>query len=150
MDNLQEPTVWHREVCSVLCASLNGRGVCRRMNTCPCTAESLCCSPETTTTLLMAIPQYKIKSLESGERKKWKQKMANFKWYIFYHNLRKRTEQSQQVLIFSLLFFLFFLNKWSVLVLGTRLLPPCGSDINEKTDGWVLWFQLAACCVTCN
>ena len=39
------------ELCS--CASLDGRGVWGRMNTCICMAESLCCSPETTTTLLI-------------------------------------------------------------------------------------------------
>ena len=45
------------------------------MDTCICMAESLCCLPETTTTLLTAyIPQYKIKSLKSwgGEGKEVK------------------------------------------------------------------------------
>ena len=27
MDNQQGPTLWHMELCSVLCGSLNGRGV---------------------------------------------------------------------------------------------------------------------------
>ena len=36
------------------------------MDTCIRMAESLCCSPETITTLLMAIPQYKTKIL--GEK----------------------------------------------------------------------------------
>ena len=59
----QEPTVEHRELCSVLCGSLNGSGVWGRRDTCICMAESLRCSPETTTTLLMGyIPQYKIKN----------------------------------------------------------------------------------------
>ena len=35
----------------MLCASLDGRGIWGRINTCICMAESLCCSPETTTTL---------------------------------------------------------------------------------------------------
>ena len=39
------------ELCSVLCGSLNRRGVWGRMNTCIHTAESLCCPPETITTL---------------------------------------------------------------------------------------------------
>ena len=34
----------------------------RRMDTCICMTESLCCPPETITTLLIAMPQYKIKS----------------------------------------------------------------------------------------
>ena len=36
----------------MLCASLDGRGVWGRMGIYVCMAESLCCSPETTTTLL--------------------------------------------------------------------------------------------------
>ena len=39
------------ELCS--CASQDGRRVWGRMNTCICMAESLCCSPETTTMLLI-------------------------------------------------------------------------------------------------
>ena len=38
--------------CSMLCGSLDGKGVQGRMDTCICVAESLCCSPET------IIPQY--------------------------------------------------------------------------------------------
>ena len=39
--------------CSILCASLEERGVWGRMDTFICVTESLCCSPETTTTLLI-------------------------------------------------------------------------------------------------
>ena len=46
MDNQQGPTVLHRELGSVLCASLDGRGVWRRMDTCVCMAEALCYAPE--------------------------------------------------------------------------------------------------------
>ena len=53
MDNQQGPTTGHRELCSMLCGSLDGRGVAGRMDTCICTVESLCCSPEATTTLLI-------------------------------------------------------------------------------------------------
>ena len=41
------------ELCSMLCASLDGRGVWGRKHTCVCMAESLCCPPETITTLLI-------------------------------------------------------------------------------------------------
>ena len=41
------------EPCSMLCSSLDGRGVWERMDTCICMAESLCSSPETITTLLI-------------------------------------------------------------------------------------------------
>ena len=54
MDNQQGPTVEHREFCSVLWGSLDwGGGVWGRMDTCVCMAESLRCSPETITTLLV-------------------------------------------------------------------------------------------------
>ena len=39
--------------CSMSCGSLDGRGVWGRMDTCICTAESLCCPAETITTLLI-------------------------------------------------------------------------------------------------
>ena len=53
IDNQQRPIVQHMELCSMLCASLDGRGVWGRMDTCMCMAESLCSSPETITTLLI-------------------------------------------------------------------------------------------------
>ena len=40
----------------MLCGSLDGMGVCGRMDTCACMAESLCCSPETTMTLIGYTP----------------------------------------------------------------------------------------------
>ena len=54
MDNQQERTVYHRELCSMLCGSLDGRGVWGRIDTCICTAESLCCPPETVIALLIS------------------------------------------------------------------------------------------------
>ena len=53
MDNQQRPTVEHRELCSMLRSSLDGRGVWGRMDTCICMAEVFCCAPETITTLLI-------------------------------------------------------------------------------------------------
>ena len=50
-NNQQGPTVQHRELCPILCGSLDGRGVWEGMNRCICMAESLCCSPETITAL---------------------------------------------------------------------------------------------------
>ena len=50
ISNQQGLTIEHRDLCSVLCGSLDGRGVWRRMDTCICMAESLCCSPETIST----------------------------------------------------------------------------------------------------
>ena len=41
----------NKELCSVLSASLDGRGAWGRMDTCVCTAGSLCSPPDTITTL---------------------------------------------------------------------------------------------------
>ena len=54
--------VWHMELCSMLCASLNGRGFWGRMDTCICMTESFWCSPKTITTLLIS---YKVKVAQS-------------------------------------------------------------------------------------
>ena len=51
LHNQQGPTVQHRELCSMLCGSPDGRGLWGRMDTCICMAESLHCPPETITTL---------------------------------------------------------------------------------------------------
>ena len=52
-DNQQRPSIEHRELCSRLCGSLDGRGIWGRMDTCIGMAESLHCSPEIITTLLI-------------------------------------------------------------------------------------------------
>ena len=51
-DNQQGLTIQHRELCSMLSGSLDGRGVWGRTDTLMCMAESLRCSPETIRTLL--------------------------------------------------------------------------------------------------
>ena len=61
MDNQQGPTVYHKELCSMFCGSLGGRGVWWTMDTCICMAEILCSSHETIKTLLMC----SAKSLQS-------------------------------------------------------------------------------------
>ena len=53
MENQQEPTLLHMELCSMLCGSLDRREIWGRMDTCICMAESLCCSPETVKTLFV-------------------------------------------------------------------------------------------------
>ena len=54
MDNQQGPTVYHKELCSMFCGSLGGRGVWWTMDTCICMTASLHCSPETITILLIS------------------------------------------------------------------------------------------------
>ena len=53
MDNQQRPIVQPMELCSMSCGSVDGRGVCGRMNTCIHMAEFLRCSLETIKTLLI-------------------------------------------------------------------------------------------------
>ena len=65
MDNQQKPSVQYIELCSMLSASLDGKMVSGRMDTCICMAESLPCSPETTTTLLIGYAAAAAKSLQS-------------------------------------------------------------------------------------
>ena len=60
--------------CSVLCASLDGRGVWGRMDVRICMAESLHCSQETTTTSLIGdtLVQKKKFKVGGGEETKYK------------------------------------------------------------------------------
>ena len=70
MDNQQGSTMLHRELCSTSCGSLDGSGVWARMDTCTCMAESLSCSSETTTTLLIGDPPIQNKKFKvQGEEK---------------------------------------------------------------------------------
>ena len=65
MENQQGPAVQRRGLCSMLCGSLDGRGVLGRVYTRICMAECLRCSPETITTLVI--------SYTSIQNKKFKQ-----------------------------------------------------------------------------
>ena len=66
------------ELCSKLSASLDGRRVWGRMDTCTCMAESLRCSPQTTTTLLIDLLQYKVRSLKRRKRDLFSQRNEVF------------------------------------------------------------------------
>ena len=44
--------IFRMELCSMLCGSLDGRGVEGRMDTCVCVAESFPCPPETVTNIV--------------------------------------------------------------------------------------------------
>jgi len=70
MENPQGPAGQHRELCSMPCGSLDGRGVWKRMDTCLCVAKSLHCPPEIITTLLIdytAIENSKFKLNKEGK-----------------------------------------------------------------------------------
>ena len=62
-DNQQGPPVWHRALCSVLCGSLDGRGLWGRMDACVCVTESLCSPHKTLTTLLISYQFSSVRSL---------------------------------------------------------------------------------------
>ena len=64
MDNRHRPTIQHMELSSMLCYSLNGRGVWGRMDTCISMTESLLCSPETLTILLTGYSQIQNKKVK--------------------------------------------------------------------------------------
>ena len=54
----------NKELCSMLCARLDGMGIWGRMDTCICMAEFFHCSPETTTTLLIGYTPTQNKKFE--------------------------------------------------------------------------------------
>ena len=92
MDNQQGPTVSHRELCSMLWGSLDGREVWGRMDTCICVAESLHHSPETITLLLIGYTliqnkKLKIKTRQNAitmkriiEKEQWEHRLGNIIW----------------------------------------------------------------------
>ena len=72
MDNQQGHTVQHMELCSMLCGSLDGRGVQVRMDTCICMAESLCYLPENSYSIvnqLYSNTKLKVKKDTKGKNK---------------------------------------------------------------------------------
>ena len=66
----QGPTVQHTELNSVLCGSLDVRGVWGTMDTFVCKVESLCCSSETITALLTGYPPKQNKKFLKNEERK--------------------------------------------------------------------------------
>ena len=76
MNNQQDLTVQHRELCSMLSGSLDGKGVWERMDIDICMPESLCWPLETITTFLINhIPIYgwmcELDYKESWAPKNW-------------------------------------------------------------------------------
>ena len=56
IDNQQGPIVYHRELCSKFCNNQNGIIIWKRIDTCICITQSLCCTPETNTFLINYTP----------------------------------------------------------------------------------------------
>ena len=61
----------------MLCGSLDGSGVWGRMDTCVCMAESLHCSLETVTTLLISYTQVQNKKLNKEMIRQKKNSLSN-------------------------------------------------------------------------
>ena len=57
------------ELCSLLLASLDGRGVWQRMDTCIWMAESLCCPPEIIATLFIGYTSIQDKKFKVKKKK---------------------------------------------------------------------------------
>ena len=70
------------ELCYALCGNLDGRGVWERMDTCIYVAESLHCSSETITTLLIDYTPIQNKKLK--KKKMW------YTYTIEYYSVRKK------------------------------------------------------------
>ena len=81
MHNQQKPIVQHMELCSVLCASLDGRRVGGRIDACKCMAESHHCSPETITTSLISYTP--IQKVFGVNKMKFKKKTVMVKYQVF-------------------------------------------------------------------
>ena len=64
MDNQQDATVWHRELCSMYVAAWMGGTFGGEMDTCVCMTESLLLSPESITTLLTGYTSIQNKTFQ--------------------------------------------------------------------------------------
>ena len=51
IDNQHGPAIEHRELYLILCNDLYGKRTLKRVDICICITESLCCTPDTNTTL---------------------------------------------------------------------------------------------------
>ena len=117
MDNQQEPTVQHRDLCSVLCGSLDGRGVREKIDTCIWMTESLHCSPKTILTLLIGYTPI--------QNEKFKNKV---------HSLKKR--RATEIVCNHCSYFSHFPQFTDKLFLPSPLLRVCltNLDLYRKQD----------------
>ena len=85
--NQRGPAVQHRELCSLLCGSLDRSQVWGRMDACIFTAESLCCSPETVTTLLTGYTPVQNKQLKKKKERKERKNKEQWENSTSIHSL---------------------------------------------------------------
>ena len=67
--NQEGPTIWHMELCSMLCGSLDGRGIWERMDAGIRMAEFVRCSPETITTLFISYTLIQNKKFKQQQKR---------------------------------------------------------------------------------
>ena len=102
------------ELCSMLCGSLNGRGVCRRMYICICTAESFRCPPETTTTLLISYIPTQNKKFKRKIIKEIRCLVTDMNTYLLYAAKRNITIPSNNIFHISKMLYLSKIYKQSI------------------------------------
>ena len=71
----------------MLCGSLDGKGVCGRMDTCLCVVESLHCLPETVTTLLISYTLIQSKTFKIIMKKNGSLAMTTHLHMVVYMTL---------------------------------------------------------------
>ena len=102
------------ELCSMLCGSLNGRGVCRRMYICISMAESFRCSPETTTTLLISYIPTQNKKFKRKIIKEIRCLVTDINTYLLYAWKRNITIPSNNIFHISKMLYLSKICKQSI------------------------------------
>ena len=88
----------------VLCASLDGRRVWGRVDTCLCVAESPCCSPETTTALLIGYAPIQNKKFKVFKKQQQEKVTKGAMW-------RGGINQKVGISIYNLIYTKWIINK---------------------------------------
>ena len=104
-DTEQAPTRQHRELFSMLCGSLDGRGVWGQVDTCICMAEPLSCSLEIITAWLIGyIP------IQSKKFKKIKIKMPYTHKTILHQTWKNQSTTNDAIITQLGSYILFYLG----------------------------------------
>ena len=126
--NKQGPTLKHSELCSMSCGSLERRGVWGRMDTWTCMVESLCCSPETITTLLISYTPIRNKMFKKQNKMQKKILMSSRKNKTLVYNTGSHTLVCAVLSCFSHV--RLFVTLWTVV-----RQPPLSMGFPGKKTG---------------
>ena len=141
VDAQQGPAVWHRELCSVLGGSLDGRGVWGRMDTCICMAESICYAPETITTLLAGYtPIQNLKTKTVSLHLEWYFKVLPYPACLCKFFSYDPSSDLQNMPTFPISMALFFRFSWA----GIPSTPffaisTCQNSTNPKSNSLAIF-----------